>query len=249
MSLNKTLPLERVWIWGVHSVKSALEAKRPVYELLYTPSKKEQFECFGGRSCSTSYIERVIPKDVVHQGVALQTNASPSMLLEVLDPTKGPVLILDQVLDPHNVGALWRSAAAFQAQAIVFLTHRSMKPGSLKPGGVVVKAASGAVDRVPYVSVVNLSRALESLKKQGFLCVGLCETGKIVDPKEEFQDVGVALVVGQEGKGLRLLTRTHCDLLWKLQVCPEFSTLNVSVAGAVALSQLYGALNSSHRLF
>ena len=240
-----SLGLKRVWIWGVHSVKSALEAHRPVYELLYTPSKKEQFERFGGRSCSTLDIERVIPKDAVHQGVALHTNSSPSMLLEELDPQKGPVLILDQVLDPHNVGALWRSAGAFQAQAIMFLTQRSMKPGNLKPEGVVVKAASGAPDRVPYVSVVNLSRALEVLKKRGFLCVGLCETGRTINPQKEFQDLGVALVVGQEGKGLRMLTRTHCDILWKLQVCPEFSTLNVSVAGAVALSQLYSMLNST----
>ncbi|PPE03501.1 TrmH family RNA methyltransferase [Holospora curviuscula] len=242
MSTRENLKKKEIWIWGLHSVEAALKAKRPVYELLCIPSRAERFKCFGGRSCSISHIERVVPRDAVHQGVALRTNPSPCVILEDLNPKRGPVLVLDQVVDPYNVGALWRSAAAFQAQAIIFLTQRSVQPGHLKHEGVVAKAASGALEQVPYVSVVNLSRALEELKRLGFFCVGLCETGELLDPNQIFQGLGVALVVGQEGKGLRLLTRQQCDILWKLRVCPEFSTLNVSVAGAIALSQLYGVL-------
>ncbi|ETZ06794.1 23S rRNA (guanosine-2'-O-)-methyltransferase RlmB [Holospora obtusa F1] len=235
---------EKIWIWGLHSVEAALLARRHVYELLYVASKAERFSSFGGRACQGFDIDRVVPKDAVHQGVALLTNSVPSLALEALDSKKGPVLVLDQVVDPRNVGALWRSAAVFQAQAILFLKQRSSNFENTALNnhhlqGVIAKAASGAIDRVPYVCVVNLGRALEFLKKRGFFCVGLCQTGQVIDPKYAFQDLGVALVVGQEGKGLRSLTRQRCDLLWRLNVCPEFSTLNVSVAAGIALSELY----------
>ncbi|ETZ05340.1 MULTISPECIES: TrmH family RNA methyltransferase [Holospora] len=241
---EKKLKREKIWIWGIHSVEAALCSGRSVYELLYISSKSERFGRFGGRQCKGGDIDQIVPKGAVHQGVALLTDPSPSLSLEDLDPKKGTVLVLDQVVDPHNVGALWRSAAAFQAQAILFLTQRSANPekGSSKNSnldGVITKAASGATEKVPYVLVVNLGRALETLKSKGFFCVGLCETGKILDPKPAFQDLSLALIVGQEGKGLRFLTRQYCDILWKLRVCPDFPTLNVSVAAAVALSELY----------
>lgn len=231
---GRTSQKEKIWIWGVHSVEAALRKGRAVYQLCYTPQKADYFRGFKGEVCSVQELAQHLPKGVIHQGVALLTEHSGRVELEDLCSHKGPILVLDQVVDPHNLGALWRSAAAFEAQAIIISTDRSAQVC-----GVVTKAASGAVDHVPYCSVVNVSRTLEVLKKKGFFCVGLCETGENLNPRKVFQDVGVALVVGREGKGMRLLTRNCCDMLWKLNVSEDFSTLNASVAGAVALSNLY----------
>ena len=222
------------WLWGVHSVKAALHAGVKVYELYYVAQKSEQFEAFGGQIVSVQQIEQYVPKGAVHQGVVLRTSSGPTILLEDLSPENGTVLVLDQIIDPHNLGALWRSAAAFGVQAIVFPEDRSTVVC-----GVVSKAASGAVEYVPCARVTNLARALQQLKKQRFFVVGLTELGQELDARTAFLDVGVALVVGSESTGMRPLTQRHCDVLWKLRVSSQFSTLNASVAGAIALSELY----------
>jgi 23S rRNA (guanosine2251-2'-O)-methyltransferase len=221
-------------MWGVHAVEAALKMGRHVYELYYLPQKADQFQSFGGKSVSVQQLEKFVPKGVVHQGVVLCAGPAPTATLDTLSPEKGTVLVLDQIVDPHNLGALWRSAAAFGVQAVVIPEDRS---SSLC--GVVAKAASGALEYVPCVRVTNLARALEQLKKQGFFVVGLDESGQELNPRVTFLDIGVALVVGREDKGMRPLTQSHCDVVWKLSVSPQFSTLNASVAGAVALSQVY----------
>ena len=175
---------------------------------------------------------RLVPNDAPHQGVVIEVEPLDDvwldgLLTEVSD--KALLLVLDQVTDPHNVGAILRSAAAFGAVGIV-TQDRHSPPES----GVVAKAASGALERVPWARVVNLARALEEIGEAGFWRIGL--TG---DAETELQSAlgppRVALVLGAEGPGLRHNTREHCDALARLPISSAVESLNVSNAAAVAL--------------
>jgi len=166
--------------------------------------------------------------DAVHQGLYAETEPLPSPPIDEL-PAEGIVLVLDQVTDPHNVGAIFRSAAAFAATAIVTTTRHSPETT-----GPLAKAASGALEHVALVSVQNLARALATLRTRGFLVVGLDSTG---DAELEALPLRrpLALVLGAEGKGLRQLTRESCDFVARLSLPGAIQSLNVSNAAAVAL--------------
>ena len=144
-------------------------------------------------------------------------------------PTQGVVLVLDQVTDPHNVGAIFRSAAAFAVSAIVTTARHSPEAT-----GVLAKSASGALELVPLVTVQNLSRGLAALKERGFLLVGLDSSGES-DLAGAALRAPLALVLGAEGKGLRQLTRETCDHVARLDLPGEIKSLNVSNAAALAL--------------
>ena len=183
-------------------------------------------------------LERLLPEGAVHQGWALQVEpleaADLDDALRAAEMRGGRpvVVILDQVSDPHNVGAVLRSAAAFGAAALVVAAH-----GAPPPTGVLAKAASGALDRVPLVRAGNLAQTLDRLKKVGYWCIGLDEAAPAalasLDPGPR-----VALVLGSEGGGLRRLVREHCDYLARLPTRPELPSLNVSNAAAIALYEL-----------
>ena len=184
---------------------------------------------------------QLLPEGAVHQGWALAVEPlDPPDLDDVLraadaSGTRSIIIVLDQVTDPHNVGAVLRSAAAFGAAAVVIAGH-----GAPPVGGVLAKAASGALDCVPLVRVVNLARALDRLKEEGYWCCGLDE--RAPEPLAAL-DLGprVALVLGSEGGGLRRLLRERCDYLARLPTRPELPSLNVSNAAAIALYELVRA--------
>ena len=172
-----------------------------------------------------------VPRDAVHQGIVLE--ARPLEDVDLSDiPDQGTVLVLDQITDPHNVGAILRTAAAFGVSALV--TTERHAPDMT---GVLAKSASGGLEHVPVVSVVNLSRALDSLGRRGFQLIGLDSDGTV--PLETVRlDAAVALVLGAEGKGLRRLTRERCDVVARLDMPGVIKSLNVSNACAVALTTL-----------
>lgn len=178
------------------------------------------------------YSGPTLPPGAVHQGVIADLFCLPVPTWHNLKADKGFVLVLDEVVDPHNVGALWRSAAAFGAQAII-VTKAHCPPLD----GVTAKAACGAVELVPCIQVPNLVQVLKGLKEKGFFCVGLAEDASC--SLAECTLTPVVLVVGAEGKGLRRLTKLACDLITSIPTMPNFSTLNASVSGAIAMYHLH----------
>jgi 23S rRNA (guanosine2251-2'-O)-methyltransferase len=179
--------------------------------------------------------QRLSPGDV-HQGMLLEVAPLSALSLEdIVDSLEGPatVVILDQVTDPHNVGAILRSSAAFGSVALVMPLHHSADINA-----TLAKVASGALEHVPIVLVNNLKQAMDYLKTEGFWCVGLDEAGTQTLSSFSF-DERTALVLGAEGKGLRRLTAETCDVLVSLPTSPIFQTLNVSNAAAVALYEIF----------
>ena len=175
---------------------------------------------------------RLVPNDAPHQGVVIEVEALEDVWLDGIlqqSPERSVLLVLDQVTDPHNVGAILRSAAAFGAVGIV-TQDRHSPPES----GVVAKAASGALERVPWVRAVNLARALEDIAEAGFWRIGLAGDADL-ELKDALGPARVALVLGAEGAGLRHNTRDHCDALARLPISDAVESLNVSNAAAVAL--------------
>ena len=183
----------------------------------------------------------LLPEGAVHQGWALEVEPLAERLLDdvlraaPLAAGRHILLLLDRVTDPHNLGAVLRSAAAFGALAVIVAAH-----GAPSASGAVAKAASGALEWVPLLRVVNLARALDRLKEAGFWCCGLDESAaqSLAD-----LDLGprVALVLGSEGGGLRRLVRERCDHLARLPTAPLLPTLNVSNAAAIALYEMVRA--------
>ena len=184
-------------------------------------------------------LSRKLGHDAVHQGVLLEAEPLLAPSLDEIELKSGLVLVLDQITDPHNVGAIVRSAAAFGVDALV-TTERHAPEFA----GLLAKAASGGLEHVAIVSVVNLARALEELGELGYLRVGLDSEAPVV-LEETPLTRPLALVLGAEDKGLRRLTRENCDLLARLDMPGAIKSLNVSNACAVALALARSRLTSS----
>jgi 23S rRNA (guanosine2251-2'-O)-methyltransferase len=225
-------------IYGVHAVEAALgNARRTIGKLFLTDNAERRLqEALRARGLAH---ERVLPRDLdrrlgpdtVHQGALIETEPLPEPRLEELaNETAGrPLIVLDQVTDPHNVGAILRSAAVFGAGALM-MTRRHSPPLD----GTLAKSASGALEHVPIVLVQNLARALAELKELAFTVIGL--DGEAPDRLEELDwPERSALVLGAEGKGLRQLTRESCDRLCRIATDGPIASLNVSNAAAIAL--------------
>jgi len=222
-----------VALYGWHSVKAALEnPQRHIRRLLATENAGRRLAEDGVSQVPEivrpDVIEALTGTEAVHQGLYAEADPLPSPDIEEVAGS-GMILALDQITDPHNVGAILRSAAAFAAKAVVTTARHSPEAT-----GVLAKAASGALEYVPIVTVGNLSRALDVLKEHFTLLVGL-DSEAHRDLAATALSEPLALVVGAEGKGLRHLTRSHCDVLARLTLPGRIKSLNVSNATAIAL--------------
>ena len=222
--------------WGKHAVAAALD--NPDRRVLKAWSTREAatFMNFPKElplvMAEAPDLGRMVPHDAPHQGVVVEVEPLEDIWLGDLlaeAPERAVLLVLDQVTDPHNVGAILRSAAAFGAIGIVTQDRHSPPEG-----GALAKAASGALERVPWVRVVNLARALEEIAEAGFWRIGLAGEAA-TDLKEALGPPRVALVLGAEGPGMRHNIREHTDALARLPITGEVESLNVSNAAAVAL--------------
>ena len=228
-------PSDQVVLYGWHTVIAALtNPSRRVRRLLATENALRRLADEGiNVSISPEVMrpdalaERLTP-DAVHQGLIAEADPLPSPAIEDL-PAMGIVLVLDQITDPHNVGAILRTAAAFAVAAVVTTARHSPEAT-----GVLAKSASGALELVPIVIVQNLARALAGLKARGFLTVGL-DSEAPDDLAAIALQPPLALVLGAEGKGLRQLTGATCDQLARLDLPGAIKSLNVSNAAALAL--------------
>jgi 23S rRNA (guanosine2251-2'-O)-methyltransferase len=224
-----------VILYGWHTVTAALaNPQRHVRRLLVTENALRRLADenialkITPEVVRPGAIDALLTPDAVHQGLLAEADPLPSPSIETLEPS-GLVLVLDQITDPHNVGAILRTAAAFAVAAIVTTARHS--PDAT---GVLAKSASGALELVPIVIVQNLARALTGLKERGFLTVGL-DSSAPDDLAATELHAPLALVLGAEGKGLRQLTGETCDRLARLDLPGAIKSLNVSNAAALAL--------------
>ena len=225
------------WIWGTHAVEAALaNPRRPAPKrLLATPDRAkrlaphlQKLTCL--QVLESQEIAKQLPAGAVHQGLALKIDEPEALsIAEIGTPATGFLVMLDQITDPQNIGAIFRSAAAFGARGVI-LQYRHSPALS----GVLAKTAVGAVDKVTYARVVNLSRALEELADMGWRAVALA--GEAEQSLEVVLDAQpTVLVLGSEGEGVRRLVAEHCDALGKIPMPGGFESLNVSAAAAIAL--------------
>lgn len=242
MSRNKFPPKPRydpdtgpVYLYGLHTVRAALDNPlREKRNLLVTPNALARLSEDGTvvkmryTETTPKELDRLLGADAVHQGVALEVEpVSRFGLADLREPRL--VVILDQLTDPHNVGAILRTACAFGADAVVTTARHSPRET-----GVMAKAASGALDLVPMIEVRNLGDAIEKLKERGLHVIGFdSEAPAPVRPRTD--DTPIAIVLGAEGKGLRQRTRELCDEMVRLDMPGPIKSLNVSNAAAIAL--------------
>ncbi len=229
-----------VRLWGRHAVEAALKNPERNHRKLW--ATREGIASLDGELPADFPVEyaqpadlaRLVARDAPHQGLVLDCDALEDVFLDEVmssDPAR-PLVVLDQVTDPHNVGAIMRSAAAFNAAAIV-TQDRHAPPES----GTLAKSASGALEVVPWIRVVNLARALEEMAEAGYWRIGLDGEGKAT-LAEALPAGPIALVLGAEGEGMRHNIMQHCDAIARLPMSGAVESLNVSNAAAIALYAL-----------
>ena len=250
-----------VWLYGKHPVFLALQKKRrEVFQILATKNSIAELEKFlDDKNLShlksrlslveAHFIQSIVGEEQIHQGLALNCSALPlksqNNLLEelekILRDNSGdkaqsclpPLLIMDQLRDPHNVGAIIRSACAFGVKKIIFPEHNFPKESA-----VMNKSSSGMVENVDLFLVVNLNNLMVKLKELGYWCIGLAGEGTTsVEKIREYKNI--ALVIGSEGEGIRDLVKKNCDLLVRIEMDKDVESLNASVAASIALREVH----------
>ena len=236
------------WIWGKHSVYEALNSDRPINRIWCTPEifSTEKFYILLKKYKSKGVLVEEVSWNrlsqltfgAAHQGISLQLASSESISLTDLvnfsfNNSKNPIIVaLDGITDPHNLGAIIRSAEAFNCKGIIIPQRRS---AGLT--GTVAKVAAGALEHIPVSRVVNLNRALDELKRIGFLTIGLMANGN--KPLSNYHEKSpLVLIIGSEEKGISLITQKKCDFLLTIPLRGKTSSLNASVAAAISLFHL-----------
>lgn len=229
-----------LWLYGRHAVAAALaNPERKVLRVVATKNAADWLTSAPipenrrrePEDLKPDAIDRLLPAGAVHQGLAAEVKDLPRARLKetCADPARGaPVVVLDQITDPQNIGAIFRSAAAFGARAII-VQERRTPPLS----GALAKAAAGAVETLPCIKAVNIARALEGLQGLGYFCAGLA--GEATDEIGALPDQPLAIVMGAEGSGLRPLVAETCNGLFRIPIAPGVESLNVSNAAAISL--------------
>lgn len=233
---------DRPNIWGTHSVIEAWKnPDRKIKKLFLTEKTKKSFEDLLALRkevtpaiLSKEELSSLLPKGSVHQGVAITASPLPEtfiqdIIIKANDKQHSVILMLDQVTDPHNVGAIMRSACAFNADGIVM--QRKHSPSLL---GTLAKTATGAVDIIPVAFEINLSKALRVLSEAGYMVIGLDEHAEQTIGTVNISDKSV-IVLGSEDRGIRPKVLDHCDVVAKLPTSGTIKSLNVSNAAAIAL--------------
>lgn len=231
------------WVYGIHSVETALN--NPCRDVTRVCVVHDMFNRIAplARSHNISNIEIVdkhfftstFGHGATHQGCAVMVRDMQDVGIEdvIVHESSAPIVILDQITDPHNIGAILRSAAVFGARAVVV-----QDAGAPKLTSTIAKVASGALEFVPFIRVTNISRTIKLLKDNMFWCVGLSEYGdkllSEIDLKGKY-----AFIIGSEGSGMRRLTKESCDILARLPSTEQFSTLNAAQACTVTLYESF----------
>ncbi len=227
----------RYWMYGLHAVMAALQnPKRRWSKLLITSAQADAVKALSlpqpAEMTDNATLEKILGEGAVHQGIALEVAPLHPLDLEDILSSDAPLLLLDQVTDPHNIGAMLRSAAAFGVAAIIL-----PKDHAPQETATMAKSASGGLELVPLIYVTNLVKTMETIKQHGYWIAGLAgEADKTLAAAK--LSTKTALVMGAEGKGMRRLTREHCDLLVKLPIHSQMESLNVSNAAAIALYEI-----------
>lgn len=241
-----------VFLFGKHPVFNAISSgRRKIFSILATQNSLPELKNFLKHSSlarlesiiqitDNNKIESLLGRGQIHQGLVVKCSTlaigSQDDLFAELNSTNHdtlpPLLILDQISDPHNIGAIIRSASAFNVKKIIFSKHHSPRENA-----TIAKASAGTIDSVDMIVVTNLSTLMEKLKKIGYWCVGLDSSGTA--SLQQIKDYkNIALIVGSEGDGIRDLVKKNCDLLAKISINKEVESLNASVATAIALYEL-----------
>jgi len=220
-----------VWLWGAHAVQAVLaNTKRTVLRQVATPNAARRLGLSGVEEVAAREIDKLLPPGAVHQGVAVRVKPLPVVgLAELIERKVTRIAVLDQVSDPHNLGAVLRSAAAFGVGAVILQTRNS-PPVT----GIVAKAAAGAVESVLECRVVNIARALDTLGEAGFTTIGLAGEARSVLGDMVGDSEPLALVFGAEGAGLRPAVAKACTWLARIPISAEMESLNISNAAAIA---------------
>jgi len=229
------------YLYGKHAVESAiLNESRNILEILCTEQNAGEIKRICKKNIKISIVDNnhlksLFREHVPHQGVVAMVKpiATSNIPREILENNNSKIVILDQITDPQNLGAILRSAAAFGISALIY-----PKDGSVSESGVVAKAACGALDIVPLIEVVNISNIILELKKNGFWVLGLDGLGKQNINNGKILEGKIAIVMGSEGSGLRPLVAKNCDILVKIPISNQMESLNVSNAASIVFYEI-----------
>jgi 23S rRNA (guanosine2251-2'-O)-methyltransferase len=235
---NKPAQSKYFYLYGIHPSIAALNnPNRKIKEIICTNQIFEKYQDLiikhPYKILEQNKISEILPENSVHQGIALKVEPLPLYSIEDIEDSNIRVAVLDQISDPHNIGAIIRSAAAFDISAVILTEDNSPTENA-----IIAKSASGGLEVVKIIRITNLSASIKTLKKKGFWIIGL-DSNTDTSFTKDIATGNIAIVLGAEGKGLRRLTKENCDFLVKIDMSDNAESLNVSNAAAIVFHEAY----------